>query len=226
MSPTGLGQGVVAGGTPGNWAVRWGRLLASPILGCFSITDCQAKGKVRLNPAYPVPSRISENTSRALKQGLDLHHVRGVLKQPSRTHRSGETGRAGLWVCGLQTDPAPAQSVARRGDPCRKRGVTWQRSPVPVAKPTLAEPKSLRDRNAPSLGWKPSSGDVRGHALLRSVWMGLMWHQRSQEPPKPSGFAVPGTQTPVTRALANNSQTPSGEALGTTPSPQQREHPL
>lgn len=73
--------------------------LLDTSVSCFPIADCQGKVKVWLNPAYPVPSCISGNTRRALKQGRDLHHVHGVFKQPSKTHRSGEAGHAGLWVC-------------------------------------------------------------------------------------------------------------------------------
>lgn len=90
---------------------------------CFPIADCQGKVKVQLNPAYPVPSCISENTRCALKQGLDLHHVHGIFKQPSKTRRSGEAGRAGLRVCLSQTDPhaCPKRDPAQRALPKAQR---------------------------------------------------------------------------------------------------------
>lgn len=88
-------------------------------VGCFPIADCQGKVKVCLNPAYPVPSCISENIRCTLKQGLDLHHVHGVFRQPSKTHCSGEAGHAGLQVCLLQTDPhaCPKRDPAQRALP-------------------------------------------------------------------------------------------------------------
>lgn len=112
ISPTGPGQEVVAGGggpqgtmlCSGEGCWHPPSLLDAGI-SWFPITDCQGKVKVQLNSAYPVPSSVSENTRCALKQGLHLHHVHGIFKQPSKTRRSGEAGHAGLQVCLSQTDP-------------------------------------------------------------------------------------------------------------------------
>lgn len=90
----------------------------------------------------------------------------------------------------------PARSATRCSEPCRKRGVTRQRSPVPglVAKPSLAEPKSL-----------PWAGRCSHHAASDGS------HVVSEVPALPkigricSPSCVPRTQATVTRALADDS---------------------
>lgn len=188
-------------------------------VGCFPMADCQGKVKARLNPAYPVPSCISENTRRALKQGLDLHRVHGVLKQPRKTRRAG-----GGWprrAAGLPLADGPTRLPKARPEPCRKRGVTRQRSPAPglVAKPTPMEPTSLRDRNTPSLGWKDEFWGRTGPFTVTQRWTGFNVVSEVSALPKTSRIRSPGDTSHCHKSFGQRlSPSPSGEDLGTTPS--------
>lgn len=103
----------------------------------------QGKMKVQLNPAYPVPLCISENSRCALQQGLDLHFCPWGL-QANKPNLL--LWRA--WPCQATALPLAQGSV----DPPAAPGL--------AATPPLAEPKSLQDHSSPSLGWQMRSRDV------------------------------------------------------------------